>query len=152
MCACVTAGQPDLNRWTFLGQLSSPSFTHTRALTSQQSLLKREPRGPSGPGPQAITDFCKISGPCLHPHPEAASLSGFKSVEWTEVTTHGLPHPLVSSCGSVVEDEDVPARIHSKSASFFSCLWLCGRVPVARFKCGRRSPSSSSVCVFSLVV
>lgn len=77
--------------------------------------------GPSGPGPQALKDFCKISGPRLHPHPEAASLSGFKPVEWTEVTTQDLTHPPVSSCGSsVVEDEeDVPARVDSKSAFFF---------------------------------
>lgn len=84
--------------------------------------------GPSGPGPQALKDFCKISGPRLHPHPEAASLSGFKPVEWTEVTTQGLTHPPVSSCGSsVVEDEeDVPARVDSKSAFFFSLpLGLC---------------------------
>lgn len=27
---CVTAGEPDLNRWTFLGQLSSPFFTLTQ--------------------------------------------------------------------------------------------------------------------------
>lgn len=97
----------DVSRKTFLPFL----HCHTRALTSQQSLLKQEPRGPSGPGPQAIKDFCKISGPCLHPHPEAASLSGFKPVEWTEVTTQGLLHPPMSSCSSSEEEEEeVPAR------------------------------------------
>lgn len=111
----------DISRTTFLPFLHS----HTRALT-QQSLLKWEPRGaPQDLDPQALKDFCKISGPCLHPHPEAASLSGFKPVEWTEVTTQGLTHPPMSSCGSsVVEDEeDVPARVESKSAFFFFSPW-----------------------------
>lgn len=120
MRVCDGPEPMDISRTTFL------PFTHTRALTSQQSLLKQEPRGASGPGPQAIKDFCKISGPCLHPHPEAASLSGFKSVEWTEVTTQGLPHPPMSSCGSAFEDED---DVHSFQICFFlfffPCLWLC---------------------------
>lgn len=90
--------------------------------------------------PCLLRTFVKYQDPVSTPTLKLL-LSGFKSVEWTEVTTQGLPPPPMSSCSSSAfeDEEDVLARVDSKSAFFFffSSLRLGLCVVVSR------SPGSS---------